>query len=425
MIDLAEFLSRCSIISLILHSLRVHRKEVLMALRSSPPASSSSPSFSWAGLRSPVFARKSVIFAPAIRDVDENQEKSIIKKEERLSHFEVENMVRKDAVVFAASAPGKEKMVSTPGIRSPAKGKAVEVKVASKLRKRPARIVVPDSYQSIGFLEEAADLGEKEFEAEGRHFYMASKRGGRKASEDGYGVITDVSGDPKQAFFGVFDGHGGRAAVDYVMEKLGPNILTAVGKLEKSEDQVQEAIKAGYLTTDKEFLSKGAGSGVCAATVLVKDGELHAANAGDCRVVLSRNGVAEALTRDHRPENEDERHRIETSGGYVNCYNGVWRVQGSLAISRAIGDVHLKDWIISEPEINKLRLTADCEFLIMASDGLWDKVSNQEAVDAVMRHKNSVESCKALVDISSSRGSKDDITVMVVYLRNFTEFGDD
>ena len=61
-------------------------------------------------------------------------------------------------------------------------------------------------------------------------------------------------------------------------------------------------------------------------------------------------------------------------GGYLHCRNGVWRVNGSLAVSRAIGDLHLKDWIISEPEIKKVPLTFDCEFLIMASDGLWDKV---------------------------------------------------
>lgn len=58
----------------------------------------------------------------------------------------------------------------------------------------------------------------------------------------------------------------------------------------------------------------------------------------------------------------------------MNCRSGIWRVQGSLAISRAIGDMHLKDWVISDPEIKRVPLTSDCEFLIMASDGLWDKV---------------------------------------------------
>lgn len=58
----------------------------------------------------------------------------------------------------------------------------------------------------------------------------------------------------------------------------------------------------------------------------------------------------------------------------MSCCNGVWRVQDSLAVSRAIGDINMKQWIISEPETKKLQLTRDCEFLIMASDGLWDKV---------------------------------------------------
>lgn len=58
----------------------------------------------------------------------------------------------------------------------------------------------------------------------------------------------------------------------------------------------------------------------------------------------------------------------------MHCRNGIWRVHGSLAVSRAIGDQHLKQWVISEPEIKKLQLTSDCQFLIVASDGLWDKV---------------------------------------------------
>ena len=58
----------------------------------------------------------------------------------------------------------------------------------------------------------------------------------------------------------------------------------------------------------------------------------------------------------------------------MNCRNGVWRVLGSHSISRAIGDLHMKEWIISEPETKMHRLTSDCDFLIIAFDGLWDKV---------------------------------------------------
>ena len=65
---------------------------------------------------------------------------------------------------------------------------------------------------------------------------------------------------------------------------------------------------------------------------------------------------------------------VVPQGGFVHCHNGVWRVQGTLAVSRAIGDQHLKEWVISDPEIMSLPLTSDCQFLILASDGLWDKV---------------------------------------------------
>ncbi|KAA8521096.1 hypothetical protein F0562_011751 [Nyssa sinensis] len=204
---------------------------------------------------------------------------------------------------------------------------------------------------------------------------------------------------------------------DYVADNLGKNIVKSLGKTE--EDQLEATIRRGYLLTDEEFLSQGVSGGACAASVLLKGGEVHVANVGDCRVVLSRKGVAYALTNDHRPSREDERLRIENSGGYVHCRNGVWRVNGSLAVSRAIGDLHLKQWVISEPEIKKLPLTSDCEFLIMASDGLWDKVNDQEAVDVVLRDKNSIESCRKLVDISSNRGNIDDITVMVINLQKF------
>lgn len=61
-------------------------------------------------------------------------------------------------------------------------------------------------------------------------------------------------------------------------------------------------------------------------------------------------------------------------GGYVDYCRGTWRLQGSLAVSRGIGDLHLKQWVIPVPETKIINIEAECEFLILASDGLWDKV---------------------------------------------------
>ena len=112
-------------------------------------------------------------------------------------------------------------------------------------------------------------------------------------------------------------------------------------------------------------------------------------------------------------------------GGYVSCgSSGVWRVQDCLAVSRAFGDASMKAWVTSEPEVSRRRLTPDCGFLVVASDGLWNKVSCQEAVDvvvsaAVAGTASSVGSCKELVTLARNRGSRDDITVMLVDLQQF------
>ena len=153
-------------------------------------------------------------------------------------------------------------------------------------------------------------------------------------------------------------------------------------------------------------------------------GGLYVAHLGDCRAVLSRGGgVAAALTADHTCAAEGERARIERGGGFVSrSGSGVWRVQGSLAVSRAFGDAGLKRWVLAEPAVARVPLRAGCEFLVVASDGLWDKVSNQEAVDVVARGRNAAavaRSCAELVDMARRRGSRDDVTVMVVDLERF------
>ncbi|KAL6905488.1 hypothetical protein ACP4OV_003089 [Aristida adscensionis] len=313
-----------------------------------------------------------------------------------------------------------------------------------KARGRPPRLVIPPPVARAAGTDPFGAAADREtdvateVEVQGEGFCLASRRGVRHAMEDGYGVVTDdnVAGRAsKLAFYGVYDGHGGRAAVDFVADKLGKNMVAALAAAsssfrgdeedEQQHDAVTAAIRSAYLATDSEFLSQGARGGACAATALVKDGELYVAHVGDCRAVLgSRGGGATALTADHTAAREDERRRIEGSGGYVSCGSGgVWRVQDCLAVSRAFGDASMKPWVTCEPEVSRRRLTPDCRFLVVASDGLWNKVSCQEAVDVVLAAgagtAAAVAPCKELVAMARSRGSRDDITVMVVDLQRF------
>ncbi|KAJ1275209.1 hypothetical protein BS78_05G119000 [Paspalum vaginatum] len=297
--------------------------------------------------------------------------------------------------------------------------------------RRPTRLVIPvaddGAEVAAGWGAAAAPVKEADVEMEGEGFRLASRAGPRHAMEDAYAVITDKNcGDHDEpAFYGVFDGHGGRAAVDFVAERLGKNVVSAVLAAEardevssSAEDAVSAAIRAAYLATDSELLAQpqGASGGACATTALLKGGELYVAHVGDCRAVLSRGGAAAALTADHTCASEEERARVERLGGYVSrSGSGVWRLQGSLAVSRAFGDAALKRWVVADPAVARVPLDAGCEFLVVATDGLWEKVGNQEAVDAVARSRETA--CRELVDMARRRGSRDDVTVMVVDLR--------
>ncbi|XP_078435347.1 putative protein phosphatase 2C 53 [Wolffia australiana] len=291
-------------------------------------------------------------------------------------------------------------------------------------RKRPLSIRVPPA-QAFDQTDRSC-RGEAEVELESRRFAVFCKRGRKRMElEDRFNVPSDSHGDSETAFFGIFDGHGGAAAAEFAATNMDKHVLLEIsaGGRRKSEGcAYAEAVRAGYLKTDAEFLNKQVPGGASCVTALIVNGDVVISNAGDCRAVLSSAGAAEALTSDHRPSREDERDRIESLGGYVDFCHGSVRVNGSLAVSRGIGDGHLKQWVIAEPETRVFAIGPESEFLILASDGLWDKVSNQEAVDlarplCMKSNKQSLLSaCKKLVHLSLDRGSADDVSVMIIRL---------
>ncbi|XP_059448059.1 uncharacterized protein LOC132179366 [Corylus avellana] len=265
---------------------------------------------------------------------------------------------------------------------------AVKLSVSSSLkRKRPPKIEIPSVLQEIQTdrsasrdsapQDDAVCLGEI-------GVGVSSVKGKKKFMEDTHKILPCLQGKSNKGFFGVYDGHGGNKAAEFVAENLHTNILEMMENC-KEPTAKEEAVKSGYIKTDQEFLKQGLGSGACCVTALIEGQEVVISNVGDCRAVLCRRGVAEALTRDHRVEQEDERKRIEDKGGYVEIHRGAWRVHGVLSVSRSIGDAHLKDWVLAEPDTKILKLTPDMEFLVLASDGLWEEVGNQEAVDTVKR----------------------------------------
>jgi serine/threonine protein phosphatase PrpC len=142
------------------------------------------------------------------------------------------------------------------------------------------------------------------------------------------------------------------------------------------------------------------------------------ANTGDQRLVLCRNGKAIQVTVDHKPDAPEELDRIRRGGGFVAENR---RVNGVLALSRALGDVDLQPHVTYVPDIFFMDLQEDDEFLIMACDGLWDVVSSEQAVQLVQsEHADPIRSATKLRDYAHCLNSTDNISVVVFQLRDPT-----
>jgi len=241
----------------------------------------------------------------------------------------------------------------------------------------------------------------------------SSLRGKRASMEDFHDTQISKVGSTLVGLFGVFDGHGGSRAADYVKQHLFKNLLKHPQFLTDTELAIAET----YKQTDLEYLKaenhahRDAGS--TASTAVLVGNRLLVANVGDSRAVICVDGKAIALSDDHKPNRTDERQRIEDAGGVV-MWSGTWRVGGVLAVSRAFGDRLLKKYVVAEPEIQERFITSEVEFLLLASDGLWDVVSNQDAVTMVQNIQDAQEAAKRLTDEAFKKGSADNITCVVI-----------
>ncbi len=253
--------------------------------------------------------------------------------------------------------------------------------------------------------------------------------------EDAHTHILSASEDDNTMFFGVYDGHGGAKIAQRVSDVLHKHVLK---RPEYKAGAFKDALTNGFLDCDdamrKDDALKDEMSGSTAVTALVRpeadNMTVFVANAGDSRCVACvDNGDALALSSDHKPADEAERKRIENAGGFVE-FN---RVNGNLALSRALGDFAFKaneglgpeDQIVTGmPDVVEEKITNDWDFIILACDGIWDVLSNQEAVDFVTRRIGEglepEEACEELMtrclasDCSMGGLGCDNMTVVIV-----------
>lgn len=240
----------------------------------------------------------------------------------------------------------------------------------------------------------------------------------RERMEDA--VEVDVAGPQGSRLFAVYDGHGGLEAVAHVKQEL-PTMLN------QGEEEVEAKLQASFEKLDEELKHVGLSqkgsrpwsSGVVATVALWQGPQVVIANLGDCRALVSRGGVVEALTTDHRPEEPLERSRLAGLGLEAA------EVLEHLAVSRALGDFDLEGrkcpGLSARPELSVLQLDAATEFLLLASDGLFEHMDCKEVGVTVRRYLRRSQSpqvaCERIVEQAMKLGSTDNISAVLIAFR--------
>jgi protein phosphatase 1L len=285
-------------------------------------------------------------------------------------------------------------------------------------RAPPASARVPGTSHPYGFSE---SIGRRE-RMEDRHVVLPL-RGGLPSYSGPTGLPPTL--------YGVFDGHAGSAAADFCSTSLGSVLLTDSAW----PAQPEACLTNAFHVLDASFLELARlhrpplNDGTTAVCALTLGRRILVANAGDSRAVLvQRDGRAHALSQDHKPNRPDEVRRIQALGGSV-FFHGVWRVSGVLAVSRAIGDRTLKPYVSATPELAWWECTPQDAALVLACDGLWDVLSNEQVAEVVLAamhplpggveepHTPAQRASAALVRHAIMSGSMDNVTAIVVDLR--------
>ncbi|KAI4376208.1 hypothetical protein MLD38_013995 [Melastoma candidum] len=262
---------------------------------------------------------------------------------------------------------------------------------------------------------------------------LSSMQGWRATMEDAHAAYPDL--DSSSSFFGVYDGHGGKVVAKFCSKYLHLQVL-------KNEEYLAgdtgTSVQKAFFRMDEMMLGQrgwrelavlgdkinkfsgmiegliwsprgsdangriddwahedgphsdfsGPTSGCTACVAVVRNNQLVVANAGDSRCVISRKGQAYNLSRDHKPDLDAERERILKAGGFIHA----GRVNGSLNLTRAIGDMEFKQnkflpaekqIVTANPDINIVELCEDDDFIVLACDGVWDCMSSQQLVDFI------------------------------------------
>ncbi|CAM8898226.1 unnamed protein product [Rhodiola kirilowii] len=312
----------------------------------------------------------------------------------------------------------------------------------------------------------------KDFGRYGSGDYSMAVLQGNRVLED----QCQIESGPFGTFVGVYDGHGGPEAARFVCDRIFQRFQEILA--EHNGSVTGQIIRDAFLRMVEEFFTHVgdlqnaqpniAISGTCCLVGVVYQKMLFVANSGDSRAVLGeknkilRTMIATQLSTEHNVNIDEIRAQVldrhPEDPNFVSHTRGSWRVKGIIQISRSIGDAYLKrpeyntdaiearfrlppphdhmPYLDVEPDIHEHQLLSDDSFIIFASDGLWEHLTNSEAVEIVHRHQHSGSARQLInralekaavsnnmpyerlceIDKSNRRSYHDDITVIVLFL---------
>ncbi|CAK4096624.1 unnamed protein product [Aphanomyces euteiches] len=267
---------------------------------------------------------------------------------------------------------------------------------------------------------------------------VASIQGTRHYMEDRYVVNEQLF--PNASMIAIFDGHNGAWAAEYAASRIG-QLFSSDEVLRRHAcapllalEEIYSALRQCFEVLDDEILSwtlqNGKRDGSTALVMLLLQDVVFVANVGDSRAVLHRHNCAtRRISVDHKPNSAAEKARVITAGGKV-IFSGCWRVTHPkatlrLAVTRSLGDHPLKRnldgaaLVSAVPHVSHFVKMAG-DWLVLASDGLWDRVSDGEIADFCSPRPSSSSSpssaaaaASGLIDLALTRKSTDNITVVV------------
>lgn len=246
----------------------------------------------------------------------------------------------------------------------------------------------------------------------------------RDYMEDRFSILMNFPNDDNdKALFAIFDGHGGSSISEYLCENFIAVFLKYYQKYEKQN--IEKILQKCFSTLNDEIkkISKSDEMGSTATIIFITKETnqllgskkiIYCANVGDTNCELFGKNNCKRLTYEHRCSDTIEENRIKKNNG--NIING--RIGGRMEISRSFGDFRLKDYgLICEPSINKISINFNEKyFLILATDGIWDFVSEEEMFFITMNNNDSMNICKLIVDKAKENGSTDNMTCIIINL---------